>query len=585
MREGKRIVDESGRMEPTFQLLFARNPLPMWVYDVETLAFLEVNDAAVRQYGYSRDEFLAMRISDIRPPEDASRLERNVAQLVGKTSAEVRRDEEIWRHRLKDGRIREVEIVAESLDFAGRHASLVVVVDVTDLKQAQLALGRYSERLSILHEIDQAIIGAQTPLAIAEPAMRRLRELLEVPRAIVNIFDLAANEAEWLVAVGRHRAHVGPGVRYSMEFMGDVDSLRRGELQVLDTTTLPPGFEVDALLKSGVHEYMVVPMIANGELIGGLSFGGAPGQFSAEQIGMAREVAAQLAIGIAHTRLYERVRRQAEELEQRVAERTAELHASNEHLQREIVERRRAEAEAARANQLKSEFLANMSHELRTPLNAILGFTELILDGHVTPAMPQYQEFLGDILASGRHLLELINDVLDLSKVEAGKLEFHPEPVDVPALIAEVLSVLRPAAAAKSIRLGADTDLGSTEIALDAARFKQVLYNYLSNAVKFTPDGGRVVVRARREAAHAAFRLEVEDSGIGIAPADMGRLFVEFQQLDAGTAKRHAGTGLGLALTKRLVEAQGGSVGVESTVGKGSTFFAIFPWGGVKEAG
>ena len=166
---------------------------------------------------------------------------------------------------------------------------------------------RYAERLSILHEIDRAIIAAETPLAIAEPAIARLRELLQVPRAVVNLFDFASNDVEWLVAAGRQRVHRGPGVRFPMHFMGDIEGLRRGEMQVVETAKLPRDHDVDALLKSGVHHYMVVPMIADGELIGGLSFGGEPNQFPDEQIVIAREVAAQLAIGIAHARLSERV--------------------------------------------------------------------------------------------------------------------------------------------------------------------------------------------------------------------------------------------------------------------------------------
>ncbi|HZQ61648.1 MAG TPA: response regulator, partial [Casimicrobiaceae bacterium] len=459
---------------------------------------------------------------------------------------------------------------------AGRRACLIVANDVTELIAARRSMERYAARLALLHEIDKAIIAAQTPIGIAEPAITRLRELVRVPRAIVNIFDLEKNEVEWLVAAGPRRVHRGPGVRFPMTFMGDVEALRRGELQVVDTNTLPAGVEVDALLRSGVEQYVVVPMIAGGELMGALSFGGAPGMLSSEQIGIAQEVAAQIAIGIAHVRLLERVQRHAHDLERRVQERTVELNATNERLQDEIIERRRAEAEAARASRLKSEFLANMSHELRTPLNAILGFTELIHDGLVAPEDPQYKEFLGDILASGQHLLQLINDVLDLSKVEAGKLEFHPEPCDVAMLTSEVLGVLRPTLAAKAINAHADIDPSLASVLLDTARFKQVLYNYVSNAVKFTPRGGRVTVRARRES-DAKFRLEVEDTGIGIAAADIARLFTEFQQLDSGTGKSHGGTGLGLALTKRLVEAQGGRVGVESTLGVGSVFYAVLP--------
>jgi PAS domain S-box-containing protein len=257
---------------------------------------------------------------------------------------------------------------------------------------------------------------------------------------------------------------------------------------------------------------------------------------------------------------------------------------------RDVTERKRAEQvrrdaeeletqnrRIREANRLKSEFLANMSHELRTPLNAILGFGELLGDGAVPPDSPQHREFLGHIVKSGRHLLELINDVLDLAKVEAGRLEFRPEPVDLRLVIAEVMSVTRAIAEGKGLRTSArvDPEVGQG-ISLDPARLKQILYNFVSNAIKFTPAGGSVAVRALPEG-ESRLRLEVEDTGPGIAPQDIGRLFVEFQQLDGGVARQHPGTGLGLALTRRLAEAQGGSVGVRSAPGQGSVFHAILP--------
>ncbi|MET0385672.1 MAG: response regulator [Polyangiales bacterium] len=242
---------------------------------------------------------------------------------------------------------------------------------------------------------------------------------------------------------------------------------------------------------------------------------------------------------------------------------------------------RSAELEAQNArvqesSRLKNEFLANMSHELRTPLNSIIGFADILYDGEVPPESPRHHELLGDILRSGRHLLQLINDVLDLAKVEAGKLDFRPEHVDLNGLFAEVASVLRSIASGKQIEIQVFVDPGVSEVVLDPSRLKQVLYNYVSNALKFTEPGGKVMMRARPEGAKL-FRLEVEDTGIGIEPRDIPRLFVEFQQLDAGTAKKHAGTGLGLALTKRIIEAQSGSVGVTSTPGRGSVFFATLP--------
>jgi len=247
---------------------------------------------------------------------------------------------------------------------------------------------------------------------------------------------------------------------------------------------------------------------------------------------------------------------------------------------RDITERHRLEELRRRslqeASRLKSEFLANMSHELRTPLNAIIGFAELMHDGKVGPVAPDQKEYLGDILTSSRHLLGLINDVLDLSKIEAGKMEFLPEPVNLGKIAAEVRDILRSLAASRRIAIAIEVEPGAGEAVADPAKLKQVLYNYLSNALKFTPEDGRVTVRIAPEGGEH-FRLEVEDTGIGIRPEDLGRLFVEFQQLDVGAAKKYGGTGLGLALTRRIVEAQGGRVGVDSTPGRGSRFFAVLP--------
>ena len=258
----------------------------------------------------------------------------------------------------------------------------------------------------------------------------------------------------------------------------------------------------------------------------------------------------------------EEIRRKSQEHEEQA--RRNELEAQNKRMQE--------------ANRLKSEFVANMSHELRTPLNSIIGFAELMHHGKVGPVSPEHREYLGDILTSARHLLQLINDVLDLAKVESGKIELRPEPLDLAKVVGEVKDILRGLAAEKRMRVDLDIDPAVGVVVLDPAKLKQVLYNYLSNAIKFTPDNGRVVVRITPEAPDA-LRIEVEDNGIGVGAEDLHRLFIEFQQLDAGVAKRYAGTGLGLALTKRIVEAQGGSVGVRSTPGQGSTFFAVLPRG------
>jgi signal transduction histidine kinase len=227
-------------------------------------------------------------------------------------------------------------------------------------------------------------------------------------------------------------------------------------------------------------------------------------------------------------------------------------------------------------SRMKSKFLASMSHELRTPLNGIIGFAEFLSDGKPGALNAKQKEYLLDILNSGRHLLQLINDVLDLAKVEAGKMELNPESFTLAHAIGEVCAVAKPMAQKKRIQVNVKvaSELGS--VTLDQQKFKQVLYNLISNGIKFTDDGGGVEISAAPLDARR-FKLSVKDTGIGIKPEDMKRLFREFEQLESGASRRYEGTGLGLALTRKIVELQGGSIGVESKVGQGSTFSVVLP--------
>ena len=251
----------------------------------------------------------------------------------------------------------------------------------------------------------------------------------------------------------------------------------------------------------------------------------------------------------------------------KVSQYAIELRNKNEQLGRAL--------EAARsATEAKSRFLASVSHELRTPLNGIIGFSELMYDGKLGAVPDDHREILGDILISAKHLLQLINDILDLSKVEAGKMEFRREWCELEEIVQEVCDVVRPLAEKKAIAMTAFVQPRVTAV-LDRARLKQVLYNFLSNAVKFTPDGGSVAVRVDRTGGDC-FRLEVRDTGVGIPPEEMQLLFNEFQQLP-NSRKAEQGTGLGLALTKHIVEAQGGTIAARSTPGEGSVFSAVLP--------
>jgi len=268
----------------------------------------------------------------------------------------------------------------------------------------------------------------------------------------------------------------------------------------------------------------------------------------------------------------------------------------------QTLQQKNVELEAA--SRMKSAFLANMSHELRTPLNAIIGFSEVLRDGLVGELTAQQRGFIGDIFVSGNHLLALINDILDLSKVEAGKMTLDLEPVEVAPLFASSLSIIREKAATRRIRLNMEAAVGLGTILLDARKVKQIVYNLLSNAVKFSNEGGEVILRASRvlradvgglapgccgrslPLADNEFgeflEIRVSDTGIGISPEGLEQLFKPFSQIDSGLARRFEGTGLGLAMVKILAELHGGTVAVESAAGHGSHFTVWLPlqvWG------
>lgn len=297
-------------------------------------------------------------------------------------------------------------------------------------------------------------------------------------------------------------------------------------------------------------------------------------------------------------KMAEELSKSREALEMKVIERTKELENANgelEILNREL-QLRRGEAEEARlhaetSTRAKSEFLANMSHELRTPLNAIIGFSAIMAEGMAGPLNDKQKEYLGDVIDSGRHLLSLINDILDLSKVEAGKMELELSEFNLKELIDGSLVMFKEKAMKHNIKLDAEVEQEVGTILASKRKIKQIVFNLLSNAMKFTPDGGSVQVTARRVKDNACelltsdskpsdfdyIEITVEDTGIGISPEDQKRLFQPFQQLETVLTKKVAGTGLGLNLCKKFIELHGGRIWVESEEGKGSKFTFTIP--------
>lgn len=226
-------------------------------------------------------------------------------------------------------------------------------------------------------------------------------------------------------------------------------------------------------------------------------------------------------------------------------------------------------------SRLKSQFVGNLSHELRTPLTSILGYADLLAGGRVAAGTPRFKDALSLIGKQGRLLLQLINDLLDMSAMQSDKFDFHPSACDVGVLTHEVVEILQGNAQQQGVEVGVHVAPDSGTLWLDGRRFKQVMYNLVSNAIKFTPQGGRVRVRVQPDGPH--LHVQVQDTGIGIAAEYVGSLFVDFHQLDGSRTRPFEGAGLGLALTRRLVEAQGGEVGVHSTLGQGSEFWVKLP--------
>jgi signal transduction histidine kinase len=294
----------------------------------------------------------------------------------------------------------------------------------------------------------------------------------------------------------------------------------------------------------GVRSLLCVPMLRDGGAIGTIVVGRAePQPFSDKQIAVLKTFGDQAVIAIENVRLFT-------ELD----DKTRQLEVANRH---------------------KSEFLANMSHELRTPLNAVIGFSEVLIERMFGEVNPKQEEYLNDILSSGKHLLSLINDILDLSKIEAGRMELEAQAFDLPSALDNALTLIRERAARHSIRLEVHVDPAIGEVVADERKVKQVLLNLLSNAVKFTPEGGKITMSAALNG--EAVAVSVADTGIGIAAEDQEAVFEEFRQVGDDYARKREGTGLGLALARRLVELHGGTLSVQSELGKGSTFTFTIP--------
>jgi len=542
-----------------------------------------VNEAYCSYYGQRREDLVGHEFLSHIAEEDRAEVEGRIRSLNREEPVVTLEHRAVTPHRQvrwqqwtnraifdEEGRITEYQSV-------GR--------DVTDRRLATEALERYAERLRTLRAIDGAILAAWSSEDIAQAALRHMRELVPCMGVSIWMFDSETREMVLFALQTDRESEPEPGVRFPLAEGIEVEMLRQGKV-VMDQDLLTPPSQpgpnqdagdpgqgagrppvVEAMRALGVRSYIAVPLIAQGELTGTLALGAeSPGGFAPEYVDIAREIADQLAVALRQARLHEQVGRYVTELERRVAERTADLSAAN--------------AELARAARLKDEFLASMSHELRTPLNAILGLSEALQEQVYGPLSARQFKSLRNIEASGRHLLTLINDILDVSKIGAGKLELEKTLVSVESVSRASLGLIKQPAHRKRLKISSSLDSAVRTIHADPRRLKQILVNLLSNAVKFTPEGGQIGLEVVGDAEGQAVHFAVWDTGVGIAPEGMERLFRPFVQLDSSLSRQHTGTGLGLVLVHRMAELHGGGVSVESEPGKGSRFTVSLPWQG-----
>ena len=417
-----------------------------------------------------------------------------------------------------------------------------------ELEARTAALTQSVDELRALGEVGQAVSSTLDLETVLSTIVSRAIQLAGMDAGAIYEYD-EIREEFYLRAVDGYAEDLVEALR--------VRPIRKGEgalgrlaviaepvqvLNIMDEKVYQSGVR-KMLIRLGYRSLLSVPLLREDRLIGGLVVNRkSAGEFAPQVIELLKTFATQSALAIQNARLFREIEDKSRQLEV--------------------------------ASQHKSEFLANMSHELRTPLNAIIGFSEVLAERMFGEINDKQAEYLADILDSGRHLLGLINDILDLSKVEAGRMELNLSDFDLPTAVENTLMLMRERAHRRAITLGRTIDEQLTTVRADERKVKQVLLNLLSNALKFTPEGGSIDVRA--SVRDAGFEISVTDSGVGIAPEDQATVFEEFRQVGA-TAKNVEGTGLGLAISRKFIELHGGRIWVASEVGKGSTFAFTVP--------
>jgi signal transduction histidine kinase/DNA-binding response OmpR family regulator len=449
---------------------------------------------------------------------------------------------------------KQIELVTT---FADQAVIAIENVRLFDEVQARTReLSQSVGELRALGEVTQAVTSTLDLETVLTTIVAKATQLSGTEAGAIYVFDEAQREFRLRATYGMSEELIAAITDQHAALSNAVsEAAEQGEpVQVADLQNEPPSMVNDIIMKAGYRARLLVPLIRSGQTVGALVVRRLqPGEFSKSTVDLLQTFAAQSVLAIQNARLFSEIEVKSRQL-------AAARDAADE------------------ANRTKSSFLANMSHELRTPLNAIIGLTDMLVSNAARFGTDKALEPLRRVHRAGTHLLGLINQVLDLSKIEAGKLELNLESVSIPPLVEEVIGTARPLAEQNKNRLSVECPSDLPPMEADAMRVRQILLNLLSNACKFTKDGS-IILRAVRvvHQGQDCIAFAVTDSGIGMTPEQLGRLFEKFSQGDATTARQYGGTGLGLAITRRLCQMMGGDVSVTSEVGKGSTFMVRLP--------